>query len=208
MNNANRGAITYVFDVADTPEDVVRSQGADIMGVPQPCGVFVIFRGMPGDEHLLHGHSAQRRGPVFIPVLPVDAGRIVHVLEQLVFVVRLHVIVNRHGAPLLVTPLAASHPDGRVQRPAYVQGPLSFRFLRLIVVRVVCGKKRREKRWSMVCLFVTGKKSGGGQGRWRIVYSGWINRLVARWRRGKLIHGHFGDAVETRCLAAISAAGN
>lgn len=53
--------------------------------------------------------------------------------------------MNRHCASFLVTLLTASHPDGRVQYSAYVQGPSSLRFLRLIVERVVCEKKMNIK---------------------------------------------------------------
>ena len=119
----SRVAITYIFHVADTLQNVVvGGQGSDIMGISHRRCVLGGFRQVPSDEHLLRGHSSQRGGFVFIQVLPVDACCIVHVLEQVVFIVRLHGTVHRHGASLLVTPLGTSHPDSRVQHPAYVQG--------------------------------------------------------------------------------------
>lgn len=138
----NRVAITYASNVADGPQIVVGIQGADIMGVPRRLSrdFFVVVHRLPCNEHVLRGHSAYGGGHVFIPVLPVDACGIIHVLQKLVFVVRLHATVNRHGALLLVAPLSARHPDSRVQHSAYVQGPLSLGLLRLIVERVVCKK--------------------------------------------------------------------
>lgn len=148
-NVARRETITYVPHVADGPEIVVRIEGPYIMGVSRRrvrgC-FFAIVNRVSGDEHLFRRHSTDRGGLVFVPVFPVDAGRIVHVFQQFVFVVRLNAPVNRHGASLLVASLASSHQNRVVQHPTHEQGSLSFRLLRLIVVRVVWKKKKKRKR--------------------------------------------------------------